>query len=161
MKLEPGKYYRTADGTKVGPMCEENPRWSGWPFDVKDGPLNRCLWKDDGTCDEGAKFNIVSEWPDEPLTLWRDMTQEQKGALLLAHHEGKVIESTHKTLKGWISAIAPSWHPDRAYRVKHKPVVQTVTRYFKSGDGTFETHRITFNLIDNEPDCYSIKMEKM
>ena len=44
-----------------------------------------------------------------------------------------------------------------------KPKVETVTM---SGNdvrfsGFFKCHRITFNLIDGEPDCTSIKMEKL
>jgi hypothetical protein len=36
-------------------------------------------------------WRIVSRAPAAPK-LWRDMTPEEKGALLLAAHEGKVIE---------------------------------------------------------------------
>jgi hypothetical protein len=35
-------------------------------------------------------FRIIARASDTPK-LWRDMTPEEKGALLLAHHEGKVI----------------------------------------------------------------------
>jgi hypothetical protein len=47
---------------------------------------------------------------------WRDMTPEQKGAVLLAHHEGKVIEryAEHR----WGVVDVPNWFKDRAYRVK-------------------------------------------
>lgn len=51
--------------------------------------------------------------------LWRDMTPEEKGALLLARHEGKVIEywSVHHE-GGWIDIFPQGWFDDKAYRVK-------------------------------------------
>jgi hypothetical protein len=119
---------------------------------------------------------------EEPK-LWRDMTDAEKGALLLAHHEGKVIEwsgisATTGGLTGW--SKCPNrflWYGEFedmgfAYRVKPEPKVETVTLYGNT-DGTtylnfglrgaveFDTHRITFDTIDGEPDVNSVKMEKL
>lgn len=47
---------------------------------------------------------------------WKDMTPEQKGALLLAHHEGKVIERYR--FARWGATKAPNWYSDSPYRVK-------------------------------------------
>lgn len=60
------------------------------------------------------------------MKLWKDMTPEEKGALLLAYHEGKVIEHTIWSSKEWFEAKkgvhSPlSWHDDLAYRVKPEP----------------------------------------
>lgn len=111
-------------------------------------------------------FKIVSRAPEEPK-LWKDMSDEEKGALLLAHHEGKVIE--FNTSIGWMNDYPerPDWHPDMAYRVK--PTVRGVTRSIYSGASRGwswwrereedDTHKITFNIIDGEPDPDSIKME--
>lgn len=95
--------------------------------------------------------------------LWRDMTAEEKGALLLAAHEGNVIEA-HCDKKGWVT-IYPSCDSDLAYRIKPEPKVETVTLY---GCGyewwqaekacSEDTHRITFQTIDGKPDCASVKM---
>jgi len=52
--------------------------------------------------------------PNGP-TLWRDMTDEEKSALLLAHHEGKVIENN---ADGTFFAAPPVWDDDVAYRIK-------------------------------------------
>ncbi len=119
------------------------------------------------------KFQIVSRASDKPK-LWRDMTPEEKGALLLAYHEGKVIEWTGyfgsefnlDSIRG-----TPVWSDTHAYRIKPEPKVETVTLmtakvYAWISEpygrcGTQNTHRITFNLIDGEPDCTSIKMEKL
>lgn len=111
---------------------------------------------------EGAYYVTVP-------TIWLDMTPEQKGALLLAHHEGKVIEWTNSkgifensTAKGY----TPVWSDSVAYRVA--PRRKTVTLHGAGYEWTQadlpcedDTHRITFDLLDGEPDCASIKMEKL
>ena len=108
--------------------------------------------------------------------LWKDMTPEEKGALLLAHHEGKEIEwsstdGPNMWCDGkWRPCNAVGKFPEYAYRVKPEPVVETVTLFGQAGfcwafshlqedDG--DTHRITFDLVDGKPDCNSIKMEEI
>lgn len=101
-------------------------------------------------------------------TLWRDMTPEEKVALLLAAHEGKVIEYTYEGWYEWGNADIdeyPLWLDSVSYRVKHEDVRETVAIYGKSGtvwgvDRMLrDTHRITFDTIDGVPDCNSVKME--
>lgn len=48
---------------------------------------------------------------------WGEMTPEEKGALLLAHHEGKVIEYTD-TGNTWWAPIKPQFLDNLTYRVK-------------------------------------------
>lgn len=117
-------------------------------------------------------WEVISRASDKPKT-WRDMTPEEKGALLLAAHEGKVIEGRNETWRDdvWITVHAPSWSNNSSYRVKPEPKVETVTQHWKTNrKGEFvpmnqfdkpydPSHRITFNLIDGKPDCASIKME--
>lgn len=62
------------------------------------------------------------------MRLWKDMTPEEKGALLLAYHEGKVIEfSFPEDGLGWWSTSKDdgggvlSWHSNGCYRVKPQP----------------------------------------
>jgi len=57
---------------------------------------------------------------EDTFKLWRDMTDAEKGALLLAHHEGKVIERSH-TGGQWQGVKYLQWHDDIAYRVSPKP----------------------------------------
>lgn len=104
--------------------------------------------------------------------LWRDMTREEKGALLLAHHEGKVIEFKNpKEGPHWRRA-KPEWADWCAYRVKPEPVRDTFKLHggskrkglFEFSEGAAihnDTHQITFDTIDGEPDCASIKMVKL
>jgi len=98
--------------------------------------------------------------------LWRDMTDAEKGALLLAHHKGKVIEFARRgdLSAGWNRVAGGSgWLEDYAYRVRPEPKVETVT--LNGNDIRFswclKGHRITFNLIDGKPDRASIKMEEL
>ncbi len=98
MKIETGKYYRTADGTKVGPMIV----WRGGegcahPWMVGTDPRNAVtedfsrfgdLWRSDGTSVYvGPNGYLVEEWVVTPKT-WGDMTDEEKGVLLLAEYDG-------------------------------------------------------------------------
>lgn len=114
------------------------------------------------------------EKKEEQMKTWGEMSDEEKGALLLAHHEGKVIERfVDGNMGGWVSSDKPLWYPDCTYRIKPEPKVETVTMYGRCPDeiglffGTGEkpwrsdTHKITFDVVDGEPDCTSIKMEKL
>jgi hypothetical protein len=106
---------------------------------------------------------------DNPKT-WGEMTPEEKGALLLAHHYRKEIQFYNGF--EWVKA-APTldWLSDRPYRVKPEPKRETARlsgRFDILGDWIFwagqqplDTHRITFDTIDGEPDCASIRMEKL
>lgn len=86
---------------------------------------------------------------------WREMTPEEKGALLLAHHEGKVIEYYCDVWKACASNN-PVWANNDAYRVKPEPVVETMSLY-RCGI----TYKITCTVIDGEIDCASVRMEKI
>jgi len=83
--------------------------------------------------------------------LWRDMTPEEKGALLLAHLEGKVIESDYG-IGVWGKATALGIQGN-AYRIRPEPQRVTVDLM-----ADFKViGRI--DLIDGKPDVTSIKME--
>lgn len=102
--------------------------------------------------------------PDTPKK-WGDMTDAEKGALLLASHEGKVIECIFDGRDFWIDC-APQWRSDCAYRVKPEPVRETVTlngrgKKWRHTIVADATHRVTFDTIDGEPDCSTIKMERI
>lgn len=102
---------------------------------------------------------------DKP-TLWKDMTPEEKGALLLAHHEGKTIEYFCHGF-GW-KVERPNFFDWCAYRIKPEVKRETVNclwAYEKGGKEGYchpinysATHKITFDLIDGIPDPDSIKI---
>lgn len=101
---------------------------------------------------------------DQPKK-WFEMTDAEKGALLLAHHEGRTIEFL--CFEEWSNTNRPKWQSCSAYRIKPDPVVEThiipiaangyvydPTRH--TGDPIYE---ITYRKIDGKPDFSSIKME--
>lgn len=141
-------------------------------------------WDDCGaagpTWIDNYAFRVKPETKEETMKLWKDMTACEKGALLLAYHEGKTIEYHYLTDKNWNEAKKGvrsnlGWIDNYYYRVKHVPVVTEVVRYgHVAVDADYcggfyyyhvkdyqHTHKITFNLVDGEPDCNSIKMEKL
>ena len=118
--------------------------------------------------------------------LWKDMTPEEKGALLLADHEGKVIEwnSTH-ALGGWGGWEACSddclWDGEWgghgfAYRVKPNREKVTARVCLTAEGGSMHMYAdhhpryygegylyatVTFDVIDGEPDPASLKIEEV
>ena len=98
--------------------------------------------------------------------LWRDMTPEEKGALLLAAHEGSKVEYYASVDHEWLDCgeLGARWYGGSAYRIKPQPKVETVELYGRQDVQwvlercKYDTHRITFQTIDGKPDCASIKM---
>ena len=155
--------------------------WVGHKYLIERimGSIKACNQNEIGSttsieCDPG-EFRLISRAKDNPK-LWRDMTPEEKGALLLAAHDGSVIEWSYGlpwvTINSTATSIV-SWSDECAYRIKLGPKVETVTLYGGDTKGNNsrwgfsvknlgpETNRITFNLIDGKPDCTSIKMEEL
>lgn len=64
MKIEVGKYYRTRDGQKVGPI-RVSP-YGGVEVKKLDAYGSRCFYSDDGFSDLGGDDDIISEWTEEP-----------------------------------------------------------------------------------------------
>lgn len=68
LKIEAGKFYRTRDGRKVGPIENrkredaEHPFIWNWP----DGRGNR-IYKPDGTNYSDRNDDLIAEWVDEPV----------------------------------------------------------------------------------------------
>ena len=92
---------------------------------------------------------------------WKDLTPEEKGALLLAYHEGEQIQTWMPVRHFWDDNPTPSWAETAAYRVKPEPEVKTVTirTGWPEGGGwcqdedDYDTHSITYKVIDGEPIC--------
>jgi hypothetical protein len=112
----------------------------------------------------------VTSYTGGSPSLWRDMTPEQKGALLLAHHEKPgSVEFWNVTI--WETLKGLGWMDDYAYRIKPEPKREAVTMVGgqANGWGFYQqqkraintTHRITFDTIDGKPDPASIKMEEL
>lgn len=95
------------------------------------------------------------------------LTAEEKGALLLANLEGKIIEMSIDGGETWERSYTPQWIGAACYLVKEDEVKEvTVYGIVVADNGEFgarrnsaDTHRITFNLVNGKPDCASVKME--
>ena len=94
------------------------------------------------------------------IVLWKDMTPEQKGALLLASHENKDVQvySDNK----WVYIPFPKWENHLAYRVAPNPQLVVIKgellgNQFFTQSAT-PNLKISFYIIDGEPDYESIEM---
>lgn len=73
LKIEEGKFYKTRDGRKVGPIVVAQGRGNPWPWKSRYG-LNIYFFKEDGfSCPGSAHLHrdaddIVAEWIDETAT---------------------------------------------------------------------------------------------
>jgi len=118
-----------------------------------------------GCWDTCSKFRLISRATAQP-TIWRDMTDAEKGALLLAAHEGREIQLWHSR-GGWVESVEFGAVEDIAYRVKPEPVRETVSgwwngkNFHNTANYADRTHVITFDAIDGDPDCSTIKMERI
>lgn len=165
MKIEVGGTYELNDGKthECTHMNGNNPlainEFGYGPF-VLDG----MLYHQDGRfADCGADYILsVKRRIDTPQT-WGKMTDAEKGALLLAYHEGKDIQCLQdgETPEYWGDIDRPNWSNDCKFRVRPEPVREVVELWHQSGDSVFDTHRITFETVDGKPDCATIKMEEM
>jgi hypothetical protein len=101
---------------------------------------------------------------DEYLT-WGDMTPEAQGALLLAEHNGAVVQEWNDGWKLWQITDCSSRYNDIKYRVKPAdPVVvtheisgrhQLFWGYLTNED---DAYKFTYNTIDGVVDCASVQM---
>lgn len=96
---------------------------------------------------------------------WKDLTDEEKGAFLLAQHNGGRVERFCELRKEWVDGSLKAGD-HYAYRIKPEPVRETKEVFWNGRvfclhmyDNT--THRITFDLVDGQPDTSSVKMEKL
>jgi hypothetical protein len=183
MKIEEGKFYRTHEGQKKGQMVFDRNKslypWmcqsSGHTFTEEGRFLHMS---------EDNSLDLVAEWSEEPAKpepaapkLWRDMTPEEKGALLLAHHEGKLIESRWLG-ENWTPTCAPEWYLGASYRIRPEPKRETVTLYTAIPSSVYQwldhrmegdTHKVTLPLVDGDmplgiytsPDGHTIIVERI
>ena len=147
MKIEVGKFYRTRDGRKVGPMALPKPddvfrwnalgdRWGRWRDDGEDGNATG------GTFEAGG--DLIAEWIDPmdltaittPFGLLDRETQEA-----LKAHGGQLQYFCAGAY--WLDQSGlPQWFPELAYRVKPEPR---------------EWHAVGRHLYDTEADAVAFR----
>jgi len=157
IKLEVGKTYKLNNGEvhKCRKMRGNDPldvSIHGYGPFVIDG---LCYHRDGRFGKFGFDYGIsVKCCIDDDHKRWRDMTPEEKGALLLAHHEGKVIEYFSTVCEGvWESVICHEWCSGIAYRVRPEPIRETITFHPMAG------HAVTYETIDGKPDWTTLRGE--
>ena len=139
-------------------------------FGMIDSQCGNWIGSNGIICDklDEATFYIISRSSKTPK-MWKDMTADEKGALLLAAHEGKPVESSANGT-GWALDFKVGYGSSLYFRIKSEPKVENASlnggfienQFVFMGDEIIDpTHRITFNLIDGKPDCASIKMEEV
>jgi hypothetical protein len=134
MKIEEGKYYKTRDGRKVGPMVRGHVGSQSAYWTCRCNPLEnaaaewfKCgsFWPDGHTLrtERTMARDIIEEWRDPidvytiPTMPFGLLTPEQQQAL--RDYDG-VIEGFGSG--GWYG-VAPSWLASTTYRAKPKPAI--------------------------------------
>ena len=129
MKIEEGKYYKTRDGRKVGPMSVP-PKNATWSSIVRSDTVVYGVPK--GWCDGGRysanggvdDLDLIEEWRDHidvytiPTMPFGLLTPEQQQAL--RDHDGDV---DHYGVNGWQEIDRPKWRDTSTYRAKPKPAL--------------------------------------
>lgn len=65
MKIEVGKYYKSANGRKVGPIkVHESGGVEGYRFDASGEHGTSHFYNESGKADDGPKFDLIAEWGD-------------------------------------------------------------------------------------------------
>lgn len=127
MQIEAGKFYRTRDGQKIGPMCHPEPD-SRYGWNIPG--LRRGRWDIDGEDGEATGWgkssggDLIAEWIDTPdLTaiktpfgLLDDATREA----LKAHGGPWEYFGPGGDWRDWTNNTNP-WFSELAYRVKPQP----------------------------------------
>lgn len=138
------------------------------------GPINVL-----GGCIPGRsaalEWRIISRASDTPKT-WGEMTDAEKGALLLKFHDGANPQSCDSLEDEWIDdpyVLEMGCEDQRFYRAEPEPKRETVTiegwvngvndAYFDTEDSfrDIKDLRITFDVVDGKPDCSSVRMEEV
>jgi hypothetical protein len=165
MKLEVGKTYVRFDG-KVLDCKRFSAATDDDAFFLQYGRfvVGSMYYHEDGTFAEGCPndLDVSHEYKEETTVEYKtfdEMTDEEKGALLLAQYEGKTIELLSALGIHWVIHRDPYdrfYEVDR-YRVKVEPVITTASRDI-SADGKWYT--VHFTLVDGVPDCSTVTMDK-
>ncbi len=69
-------------------------------------------------------FEVVQ---GQPMQIFKDLTDNEKGALLLAQHNGEAIQCLAYFGQEWVLSSQPCWADDSFYRIIPKPKYKTTT----------------------------------
>ena len=121
-------------------------------------------------------YGTLGDWElvcDPSDLTWGDMTPEQQGALLLAHHQGKTIELKGCVYNKWLDVCRPTplWDKNMSFRIKPEPVVVSQKSYcitkggkltaFRTEEHLSSTYVLTYDTEEGVPVCSSVKLSKL
>ncbi len=128
--------------------------------------FNAGEWIAQATCWNDDTAYRIAPTAEATPKLWRNMTDAEKGALLLAAHRGEEVQFYSNTKAYTWQAVPydkPGWFDASAYRVKPKaPKVETVTdqRHVWEYEGGHiqvgEEHATTSQCLGNITHTYTI-----
>ena len=108
----------------------------------------------------GTYCTWIAAPPTAPKT-WSEMTDAEKGAMLLVEFNGGDLQALAVDQDGtsWVPKHSKfAFHNTVSYRIKPEPKRETHAIRIVS-DVTGDTYYGTIDLVDGEPDCGSVKME--
>jgi hypothetical protein len=164
MKLEVGKFYVLFNG-EVKECTRFSEATDDDAFFLEYGRfvLGLIYYHEDGTFADGTRLHmsVSHEYKEETTVEYKtfgEMTDEEKGALLLAQYEGKTIELL-STTGNWVGrGYADScFYKCNTYRVKVEPVITTGSR---TGLIVGKSYTFSYTLVDGVPDCSKVTMVK-
>jgi hypothetical protein len=169
LKIEAGKYYRTRDGRKVGPMYKSDGEWvcdnmideyiPMW--NLKTGVAN---FTTEGPKSDYPQYDLIAEWADEPAApkLWRDMTPGTQVQVFRdgrGWQDGFTFLAYHSVDPGYWAEVDPSWAGDCKFRIRPEPKRETVALCWKK---CLAMQQIgTIDLINGKPDPASVKLDEI
>lgn len=128
LKIEEGKFYRTRDGRKVGPVRTFYGSSTRYAFDVDSGDyeFGGTLWSEHGASDEGSEEDLVAEWVDEPASGVSGLTADDVMAEDTLSEEQREAEHYDpvRVLKDWLSAAG--WDRGRGWKDGDPPIIRRV-----------------------------------
>jgi hypothetical protein len=162
MKLEVGKTYVLFNG-EVKECTRFSEATDDDAFFLEYGRfvLGVMYYHEDGTFADGCPngLDVSHEYKEETTVEYKtfgEMTDEEKGALLLAQYDGKTIEFLSKTVNNWVPTSPPEiFMSTYKYRVKVEPVITSGTSDILVGH---EGYTISYTLVDGVPDCSGVTM---
>lgn len=144
MKIEAGKYYRTRDGQRVGPMRENGvPTVYRWSVGFEGG----AFWDDSGRGANARSPDLIAEWAESDLatiTTPFGLLDEETQHALRDHGGPYEAFAQCGNFWRWQTGGYRSFetHQALAWRVKPKPETTEYVLYWSPG---FAAYRSRFN----------------
>lgn len=149
---------KDVDGWPVGTIAWVDPNniadGKAWDDDCLDYWFHTvgysCEWLEEETEEVTTETQSVGQ--EDNYKTWGEMTPEEKGALLLAHHEGKAIEIFSEDEQEWYE-YTPRWAYWVSYRVKPEEpkIEEKVFEVYLASGGSENKGTATVTYADGKP----------